>query len=72
MRDFTHEEAQAKLGQAVRTRVRGRRIPQGTHGRVLYARRRGEGYELGIQWTLTPAPWRFTMRPQFPFLGFTR
>ena len=41
-------------------------------GQVLYARWQGEGYELGIQWTLMPAPWSFTMRPRFPFLRLTR
>jgi hypothetical protein len=51
MQYFTQEEAQTKLGQLVCTRVPGRRIPQGTKGRVLYARVHGEGYELGIQWT---------------------
>jgi hypothetical protein len=43
LRYFTQEEAQAKLGQIVWTRVAGRRIPQGTQGRVLYARWQGQG-----------------------------
>jgi hypothetical protein len=49
MQHFTHEEAKAKLGQIVCTRVSGRRIPPGTKGRVPYARLPGEGYALGIQ-----------------------
>jgi hypothetical protein len=72
MQHFTYGEAQAKLGQIVCTRVHGRRIPQGTKGLVLYARLEGEGYVLGIQWTLTPAPLTFTVRPQFPGIALTR
>jgi hypothetical protein len=72
MRYFTHEEAQAKLGQVVWTRVAGRRIPQGTQGRVLYARWQGDGYALGIQWRLTPVPLTFTVRPRYPGLALTR
>jgi hypothetical protein len=72
MQHFTHEEAEAKLGQVVCARVPGRRIPQGTTGRVLYARWQDEGYVLGIQWALTPAPLTFTVRSQFPFLALTR
>jgi hypothetical protein len=72
MQHFTREEAQAKLGQTVCTRVPGRRIPQGTKGRVLYACLEDEGYALGIQWMLTPPPLTFTVRQRFPFLGLTR
>jgi hypothetical protein len=72
MSHFTHEEAQAKLGQVVCTRVPGRRIPQGTTGRVLYARLEDEGYALGIQWMLTRPPLMFTVRPQFPGIALTR
>jgi len=72
MRHFTREEAQAKLDQIVCTRVSGRRIPQGTKGRVLYARLQGEGYALGIQWMLTPAPWTLTIRQRFPGIALTR
>jgi hypothetical protein len=72
MHHFTREEAQAKLEQIVCTRVHGRHIPQGTKGRVLYARLKGEGYALGIQWMLTPAPLTFTVRPRFPVLGLMR
>jgi hypothetical protein len=72
MRHFTQEEAQAKLGQLVCTRVPGRRIPQGTKGRVLYARLESNGYALGIQWSLTPAPVTFTMRARFPEIALTR
>jgi hypothetical protein len=72
MRHFTREEAEAKLGQVVWTRVPGRHIPQGIQGRVLYARRQGNGYELGIQWSLAPAPLIFTVRLRSPFVGLTR
>ena len=72
VRYFTHDEAQAMLGRVVWTRVPGRRIPQGTRGVVCYARLAGEGYELGIQWALTPAPLTFTILPRFPFLGLRR
>ena len=72
MRYFSDEEAQARLGRVVWTRVAGRRIPQGTRGTVLYARQAGEGYELGIQWALTPAPLTWTVLPRFPFLGLRR
>ena len=72
MRAFTHEEAQAKLGQLVWTRVPGRRISQGTQGQVLYARLQGDGYELGIAWRLTPAPLTFIVLPRPPFLGLGR
>jgi hypothetical protein len=72
MQHFTREEAQAKLGQVVCTRVSGRRIPHGTKGRVLYARLEGEGYALGVQWILTPAPLTFTVRPRFPGIALTR
>jgi hypothetical protein len=71
-RDFTQDEAQAKLGQTVWTRVPGRRIPQGTRGTVLYARLVDAGYELGIQWALTLAALTFTVLPRFPFLGLRR
>jgi hypothetical protein len=71
-RFFTHDEAQAKLGRIVRTRVPGRRIPQGTEGRVVYARRQGDSYALGIQWRLTPVPLVFTILPRPPFLGLRR
>jgi hypothetical protein len=71
-RYFSHDEAQAKLGRVVRTRVPGRRIPQGTRGTVRYARRAGEGYELGIQWALTPPPLTLTVLPRFPFLALRR
>jgi hypothetical protein len=69
---FTHDEAQAKLGQLVWTRVTGRRIPQGTQGQVRYARAQGDGYELGIQWVLTPMPLTFVVRPRPPFLRLAR
>jgi hypothetical protein len=69
---FTHEEAQAKLGQVVYARVPGRRIPQGTKGQVIYARLEGEGYALGIQWMLTPPPLAFTMCVRFPGIALTR
>jgi hypothetical protein len=72
MQLFTHEEAQTKLGQVVWTRVHGRRIPQGTQGRVLYARVEGDGYQLGIQWALSPAPLTFIVLPRAPFLGLAR
>jgi hypothetical protein len=72
MQHFTYEEAQTKFGQIVCTRVHGRRIPQGTKGRVLYARLQGEGYLLGVQWPLTPAPLTFTMRSRFPGIALTR
>jgi hypothetical protein len=72
MRLFTHEEAEAKLGQLVCTRVPGRRIPHGTKGRVLYARLEGEGYALGVQWALTRAPLTFTIRERFPGIALTR
>jgi hypothetical protein len=72
MQYFTQEEAQAKLGQLVCTRVHGRRIPQGTKGRVLYARWQGEGYALGIQWMLTPPPLTFTVCVRYPGLALTR
>jgi hypothetical protein len=71
-RYFSYDEAQATLGRVVRTRVAGRRIPQGTRGTVLYARRAGAGYELGIQWALTPPPLMLTPLPRFPFLGLRR
>jgi hypothetical protein len=71
-RYFSYDEAQAALGRAVRTRVAGRRLPQGTRGMVLYARRAGAGYELGIQWALTPPPLAWTTLPRFPFLGLRR
>jgi hypothetical protein len=69
---FTHEEAQAKLGQVVCTRVPGHRIPQGTKGQVVYARLEGEGYALGIQWDATPAPLTFTVLKRFPGIALTR
>jgi hypothetical protein len=72
MRHFTYEEAQAKLDQVVCTRVPGQRIPQGTKGRVLYARWEGEGYALGDPWALTLAPLTFTVRLQFPGIALTR
>jgi hypothetical protein len=72
VRHFSYDDAQATLGGVVWTRVAGRRIPQGTRGTVLYARQAGEGYELGIQWALTPAPLTFTVLPRFPFLGLRR
>jgi hypothetical protein len=72
VRYFSYDEARAKLGRVVWTRVSGRRIPQGTRGTVLYARRAGDGYELGIQWALTPPPLTFTALPRFPFLGLQR
>jgi hypothetical protein len=72
VRHFSYDEAQAKLGRVVWTRVPGRRIPQGTRGTVLYARRAGAGYELGIAWALTPAPLMLTVLPRFPFLGLRR
>jgi hypothetical protein len=72
MRYFRHDEAQAMLGRVVQTRVQGHRIPKGTRGTVLYARQAGEGYELGIQWTLTPVPLTFAILPRFPFIGLQR
>jgi hypothetical protein len=71
-RYFSYDEARAKLGRVVWTRAAGRRIPQGTRGTVLYARRAGAGYELGIQWALTPAPLTLTALPRFPFLALRR
>ena len=71
-RYFSSDDAQARLGRVVWTRVAGRRLSQGTRGTVLYARRAGEGYELGIQWALTPPPLVWTLLPRFPFLGLRR
>jgi hypothetical protein len=39
---------------------------------VCYARQAGAGYELGIQWALTPALLMFTVLPRYPFLGLRR
>jgi hypothetical protein len=72
MRYFTHDEAQAKLGQVVWTRVTGKGIPQGTQGQVRYARAHSDGYELGIQWVLIPMPLTFVVLPRPPFLGLAR
>ena len=69
-RYFSYDDAQAKLGRVVW--ARGRRISQGTRGTVLYARWAGTGYELGIQWALTPPPLTWTALSRFPFLGLRR
>ena len=69
---FSHDEAEAKLGQVVWTCLSRRRIAKGMRGTVLYARQARDGYELGIQWALTPALLTFTVLPRFPFIGLRR
>jgi hypothetical protein len=49
---FTHEEAQAKLAQLVRTHVAFVGVPVGTRGTVVRVEQTPEGCCVVIQWDL--------------------
>ncbi len=47
---FTKQEAENKLGRAVRSLVPLPAVPQGTTGRVVRAEEINDGYDLVIEW----------------------